>query len=156
MFGIGYFCVGSWDTVHASSPPWSTSPPRRIDRILLFQLGLRVRRLSLPTTPGPTASPTWPAVEPHTLPAQAMRPCFPPPPPHCVSVLPLRPRTRTFALLTAWCKPTPQSPVRSCPAFRDPLAADHHPGLISHLRLTNYLMMRSWQAWLFISAVGFR
>ena len=102
LFGVDSFCAGSWDTFDASLPPWSTSPPRRIDRILLFQLGLRVRRLSLPTAPSPAASPTWPAAEPHTLRAQAMQPCFPPPPPLFSLALPPRPRAHTFALLAAW------------------------------------------------------
>ena len=159
MFGIDCFSVGSWDTVHASSPPWSTSPPRRIDRILLFQLGLWVRRLSLPTTPGPILH------RPHGQPLSPTRsrrkPC----------VHDFLPRRHT-AFLCFLCAPAaalllssrrgancpcryPAEPVRSSPAIRDPLAAVHHPGLSRHVYFTKHPMRRSILRCLFVLAVDF-
>ena len=155
MFGIGYFCVGSWDTVHASSPPWSACPPQYIDRIILLQLCLRVRRLSTPTAPGPAAARTWPAVVPHTLRAQAIHPCFPPPPPHSLPALHPRPRARTSALHTARRNSPPQTPICYRPAFRAPLAADHDLGHYGHPNLTNHPMRCSFFGWLFVFAFDF-
>ena len=81
LFGVGYFCVGSWAAVHTSSLPWSTCPPQYIDRIILLQDGLQVRRLSLPAAPdllqrahGQLLSPTCSAREPYIYTSHPHRP----------------------------------------------------------------------------------
>ena len=81
LFGVGDLCVGSWAAVHTSSPPWSTRPPQYIDRIILIQVGLRVRRLSTPAAPNLAAAHTRPAAQPHMLRARAIHMYIPSPSP---------------------------------------------------------------------------
>ena len=93
LFGVGDLCVGSWAAVHTSSPPWSTRPPQYIDRIILIQVGLRVRRLSTPAAPNLAAAHTRPAAQPHMLRARAIHMYIPSPSPCTIPAALDAPRT---------------------------------------------------------------
>ena len=122
LFGVGYFCVGSWAAVHTSSPPWSTRPPQYIDRIILIQVGLRVRRLSTPAAPNLAAAHTRPAAQPHMLRARAIHIYIPSPSPCTILAALDAPRTRICVLIAARLKPShnpsPAKMPRAAPPWR--------------------------------------
>ena len=118
LFGVGDLCVGSWAAVHTSSPPWSTRPPQYIDRIILIQVGLRVRRLSTPAAPNLAAAHTRPAAQPHMLRARAIHIYIPSPSPCTIPAALDAPRT-AFARSSqrASNRPTTPHPLK-CRARR--------------------------------------
>ena len=118
LFGVGDLCVGSWAAVHTSSPPWSTRPPQYIDRIILIQVGLRVRRLSTPAAPNLAAAHTRPAAQPHMLRARAIHMYIPSPSPCTIPAALDAPRT-AFARSSqrASNRPTTPHPLK-CRARR--------------------------------------
>ena len=118
LFGVGDLCVGSWAAVHTSSPPWSTRPPQYIDRIILIQVGLRVRRLSTPAAPNLAAAHTRPAAQPHMLRARAIHIYIPFPSPCTIPAALDAPRT-AFARSSqrASNRPTTPHPLK-CRARR--------------------------------------
>ena len=118
LFGVGDLCVGSWAAVHTSSLPWSTRPPQYIDRIILIQVGLRVRRLSTPAAPNLAAAHTRPAAQPHMLRARAIHMYIPSPSPCTIPAALDAPRT-AFARSSqrASNRPTTPHPLK-CRARR--------------------------------------
>ena len=72
--------------------------------------------------------------------------------PACAPCAPPRPH---LCCLSSGGATAPQRVVRSCPALRTPLAADHHPGLCEHVDFTKHPMRRSWHGWLFALNVDF-
>ena len=120
LFGVGDLCVGSWAAVHTSSPPWSTRPPQYIDRIILIQVGLRVRRLSTPAAPNLAAAHTRPAAQPHMLRARAIHMYIPSPSPCTIPAALDAPRTRICVLLAARHKPPHNPPPANVPRAAPP------------------------------------